>query len=77
MLVEIWDRTTANGEEVVMVSIGGTGTQHANHEAAFEYLGGYVREIKSAIETAEVMYLRNAQEQERSEERAESPDSVG
>jgi hypothetical protein len=58
MQIEIWDRKTINDETVTMVTIDGRGTQHANHEAAFEYLEGCVRELRAAIATAIVMYLR-------------------
>ena len=59
MLIEIWDRETANGETVTMAVVNGTGTQHANHEAAFEYLNGLVKELQAAITTASAMYLRS------------------
>ena len=58
MQIEIWDRETASGETVTMIGINGTGTQHANHEAAFEYLRGQVRELQAAVDTAICMYLR-------------------
>jgi hypothetical protein len=58
MQIEIWDRETTNGETVTMVDINGRGTQHANYEAAFEYLRGNVREMQAAIDTAICMYLR-------------------
>jgi hypothetical protein len=52
MQIEIWDRETANGETVTMVVINDTGTQHANREAAFEYLRGLVRESRLTPEPA-------------------------
>jgi len=58
MTIEIWDRVTANGEKVVFVDINGSGKQCANDEAAFEYLQGKVSELKAAIDTAILMYLR-------------------
>ena len=58
MQIEIWDRKTNNDETVTMVTIDGRGTQHANHEAAFEYLEGCVRKPRAALATAIVMYLR-------------------
>lgn len=69
MQIEIWDRETASGETVTMLCVNGTATQHAHHEAAFEYLRGQVRELQAAIDTAIVMYLRqpNAANQARSD----------
>jgi len=63
MQTEIWDRETANGESVTMVWINGIVSQHANHEAAFEYLRGQVRELQAAIDTAICMYLRQPNDQ--------------
>jgi len=58
MKIEIWDRETLTGETVTMVIINRVGTQYANHDAAFEYLEGLVKELKAAVDTATTMYLR-------------------
>ena len=61
MQIEIWDREAIDGDRAVpvtMSSVNGTVTQHANYETAFEYLHGLVKELKAAVDTAEVMYLR-------------------
>jgi len=61
MQIEIWDREAIDGDRAVLVtmsSVNGIVTQHANYETAFEYLHGLVKELKAAVDTAEVMYLR-------------------
>jgi len=60
MQIEIWDRKTTSGETVTMVDINNRGTQHANHEAAFEFLRGQVRELQAAVDTAICMYIHHA-----------------
>ena len=72
MQIEIWDREAIDGDRAVLVtmsSVNGIVTQHANYETAFEYLHGLVKELKAAVDTAEVMYLRkpNAQNHQQEE----------